>query len=59
MLVVVRLDAVVAVDVDSGYIDRVAEATVPVAGGIELAGLDIIDTGLMESLVVLVTNQLL
>lgn len=59
MLVVVRLDAIVAIDVDSGNIYWVAEATIPVAGGIELAGLDIVDTGLVKSLIVLVANQLL
>lgn len=59
MLVMVRLDAVVAIDIDTRNIDWVAEATIPVAGGIELPGLDIVDAGFVESLVVLITNQLL
>lgn len=59
MLVVVRLDAVVAIDVDGSDIDRVAEAAIPVASGIQLASLYIVDARFVESLIVLVANQLL
>lgn len=39
VLVMERLNTVVAVNVDGRHIDRVAETSVPVAGGIQLASL--------------------
>lgn len=39
MLVVERLDAVIAVDINGSDVNGVAETAVPVAGGIQLASL--------------------
>lgn len=51
------LDAVVAVDIDGGHVDGIVETALPVACGIEFASLNIVDTGFVKWLKVLVVSD--